>query len=208
MRTKTAKVTTVMLYTLALLAVLLFIQQLTFVFLAEVYVDRSPSRGRVVIVSRSASWPWSAASAGMLLLLVVLSRSVALEANWWKMNRRQWAGVGLCAWAVVYLLMFVRYDAETGRIKPDQLRLPEDWETSDFLRQVAYDPTFSLGLLLGAGQLAAGIVLAAVGGGPWYVRGHCRKCGYYLLGNTSGVCPECGTSVKPNVEPNVDPNVA
>ncbi|MBI4581439.1 MAG: hypothetical protein HY718_17180 [Planctomycetes bacterium] len=23
--------------------------------------------------------------------------------------------------------------------------------------------------------------------------GHCRKCGYNLTGNVSGVCPECGT---------------
>ena len=25
---------------------------------------------------------------------------------------------------------------------------------------------------------------------------HCRKCGYNLTGNVSGVCPECGTQVK------------
>jgi hypothetical protein len=25
--------------------------------------------------------------------------------------------------------------------------------------------------------------------------GHCRHCGYSLTGNTSGVCPECGTRV-------------
>jgi len=25
--------------------------------------------------------------------------------------------------------------------------------------------------------------------------GHCRKCGYNLTGNVSGVCPECGTAV-------------
>ena len=24
---------------------------------------------------------------------------------------------------------------------------------------------------------------------------HCRRCGYNLTGNTSGVCPECGTQV-------------
>ncbi len=23
--------------------------------------------------------------------------------------------------------------------------------------------------------------------------GHCQQCGYNLTGNTSGVCPECGT---------------
>jgi hypothetical protein len=25
--------------------------------------------------------------------------------------------------------------------------------------------------------------------------GHCRRCGYNLTGNVSGVCPECGTPV-------------
>jgi hypothetical protein len=25
--------------------------------------------------------------------------------------------------------------------------------------------------------------------------GHCQKCGYYLTGNTSGICPECGKPV-------------
>lgn len=25
--------------------------------------------------------------------------------------------------------------------------------------------------------------------------GHCRQCGYYLTGNESGVCPECGANV-------------
>jgi len=25
------------------------------------------------------------------------------------------------------------------------------------------------------------------------IAGHCKKCGYNLAGNTSGVCPECGT---------------
>lgn len=25
--------------------------------------------------------------------------------------------------------------------------------------------------------------------------GHCTHCGYSLIGNTSGVCPECGTAV-------------
>jgi len=26
-------------------------------------------------------------------------------------------------------------------------------------------------------------------------QGHCRKCRYNLMGNTSGVCPECGTPI-------------
>ncbi len=26
--------------------------------------------------------------------------------------------------------------------------------------------------------------------------GYCKKCGYDLTGNVSGICPECGTPVK------------
>ncbi len=29
-------------------------------------------------------------------------------------------------------------------------------------------------------------------------RGHCERCGYDLTGNTSGVCPECGSTVASN----------
>ena len=27
-------------------------------------------------------------------------------------------------------------------------------------------------------------------------QGHCRTCGYDLTGNTSGICPECGTAIE------------
>lgn len=30
---------------------------------------------------------------------------------------------------------------------------------------------------------------------PKYPRGQCRRCGYDLTGNVSGVCPECGSKV-------------
>ncbi len=29
-----------------------------------------------------------------------------------------------------------------------------------------------------------------------YPPGHCVRCGYNLTGNTSGLCPECGTSIE------------
>ena len=38
----------------------------------------------------------------------------------------------------------------------------------------------------------------------WYLdrnrfpHGHCRSCNYNLTGNTSGICPECGSLVKTN----------
>jgi hypothetical protein len=31
--------------------------------------------------------------------------------------------------------------------------------------------------------------------------GHCRRCGYDLTGNASGVCPECGAVAAPATEP-------
>jgi len=30
-------------------------------------------------------------------------------------------------------------------------------------------------------------------------KGHCRRCGYDLTGNVSGICPECGTSIPEDV---------
>ncbi len=41
---------------------------------------------------------------------------------------------------------------------------------------------------------------------PWYLDrrrippGHCRRCGYDLTGNVSGVCPECGAAVRKDEE--------
>lgn len=32
-------------------------------------------------------------------------------------------------------------------------------------------------------------------GTPIFSEGHCRRCGYDLTDNVSGVCPECGTEV-------------
>lgn len=34
--------------------------------------------------------------------------------------------------------------------------------------------------------------------------GHCKKCGYNLTGNVSGVCPECGTKIE---QPPIPPDV-
>ena len=45
------------------------------------------------------------------------------------------------------------------------------------------------------GHISGGLAIATV---IWrrprpYPPGHCQKCGYSLLGNVSGRCPECGT---------------
>ncbi len=61
------------------------------------------------------------------------------------------------------------------------------------------DPTacwFMFIVALGPG-IAFCYVLAAVISrlGPLYPRGHCRRCGYNLTGNVSGICPECGQPI-------------
>jgi hypothetical protein len=33
--------------------------------------------------------------------------------------------------------------------------------------------------------------------------GHCQACGYNLTGNTSGICPECGETIKPSFVPSI-----
>lgn len=51
--------------------------------------------------------------------------------------------------------------------------------------------------------LAIGLLVSwcgtCIGVHPWRrirLPGHCRKCGYNLSGNVSGVCPECGTAIR------------
>jgi hypothetical protein len=59
-------------------------------------------------------------------------------------------------------------------------------------------------LLIAAANLT-GAVLAglAIRGwrGPVYASGCCAHCGYDLTGNTSGICPECGTAIAPPESP-------
>lgn len=50
-----------------------------------------------------------------------------------------------------------------------------------------------LGLLLFITSLLIGTEYARSGSVP--ERGHCRRCGYNLHGNVSGICPECGTAL-------------
>jgi hypothetical protein len=47
-------------------------------------------------------------------------------------------------------------------------------------------------IVLTAGCLALTYLRLPVRRGP----GDCVRCGYSLIGNTSGVCPECGTTIQ------------
>lgn len=57
------------------------------------------------------------------------------------------------------------------------------------------DPVFVAVLNLAVGMLIAlpGVVGAVLlARRRVYPRGHCQRCGYNLMGNVSGRCPECG----------------
>lgn len=43
------------------------------------------------------------------------------------------------------------------------------------------------------------VIRKAFRGGRREGRGECLTCGYSLTGNTSGVCPECGTRIRPGL---------
>jgi hypothetical protein len=71
---------------------------------------------------------------------------------------------------------------------------------------VAEDGLYHLELLVPANALFYGMIGVLVGVARHYRlrrrRGnrspHCAGCGYLLVGNTSGVCPECGTPLSPS----------
>ena len=66
------------------------------------------------------------------------------------------------------------------------------WGAHDETQLVLY-PVLSLYAL-------ASVVTLVERWGRWkfrYPAGHCRSCGYNLTANTTGVCPECGTTIAP-----------
>jgi len=70
-------------------------------------------------------------------------------------------------------------------------------------REGHVDPFFLIALVVGA-VYATGIALLI--GIPFALRrrpkpGRCRKCGYDLTGNVSGVCPECGSLINTGKSP-------
>lgn len=98
-----------------------------------------------------------------------------------------------------------------------------DWSISEFPQYRAilgFKPTecffleptvdcYAFGLRAGAGTevrtailfgCIAPIVLLAVAlaasMGTTVRLGHCRQCGYNLTGNTTGICPECGETIR------------
>ncbi len=69
---------------------------------------------------------------------------------------------------------------------------PDDFQRDGILRVTKVVNEHPLWFLL--------IVVAAPTGFLFHrhrqkLRGHCQECGYNLTGNTSGICPECGTPI-------------
>ncbi len=82
----------------------------------------------------------------------------------------------------------------TIRIRDSQLFYAGGWRKEIWRSTVVTIPFWFIGLLLGIWPTVAFLR------GPCRRRGRrtkgsCRKCGYNLTGNVSGVCPECGSAV-------------
>ena len=59
----------------------------------------------------------------------------------------------------------------------------------------AVPPTILAVSALAWGYVGGRIVGGAIARRTLLMKGYCSACGYNLTGNTSGVCPECGTKV-------------
>ena len=82
------------------------------------------------------------------------------------------------------------------------LDLPRGWNPGQYrFRRIPLEPVWP-------GFAINTVFYAAVIAGPWTIavvlrrrsrirRGRCLVCGYDLTGNTSGVCPECGSAARP-----------
>ncbi|HPF40342.1 MAG TPA: hypothetical protein P5081_07810 [Phycisphaerae bacterium] len=68
-----------------------------------------------------------------------------------------------------------------GQIRVMRLENPEIWKRIDELTDGNFDATKYANLLIAQ-------------------KSDCERCGYNLYGNTSGVCPECGTPVHGSIE--------
>lgn len=164
-----------------LLSLLLAVQHKWLVFLSPLRIWECGDERVWVQVSRS--WSLSLVSAGILLVLAAL---------WPLMSRRVMlaAGVALLLWAGVYSYLNTWPDGAIGVFFTDR-----PWTKSAFAVRARLDPTYLLGIALGVWQMALGVSMIRHGY-PRPMPGHCGNCGYNLTGNTSGICPECGRSVR------------
>lgn len=152
--------------------------------------------GRTTVwVSRSWNWPLSAMSAVVLFGVAWLMRKSSR-------HRARLGGSAALAWALLYV--FLLGDKYMHCVLLQPLRplvsiswlnhaapAAKWWHQSEYMIRAAYDPTYVLAWLLGAVQAVLAILLV-VREGFRYEDWECRRCGYNLTGNTSGVCPECG----------------
>ena len=91
---------------------------------------------------------------------------------------------------LLWLYAHYRFALIQAIVIPEILLLPKGYHSA--IMQV-------IATIVGSGVYALTVTWMAM---PWLRRstgktGHCQSCGYSLTGNTSGVCPECGTAVNP-----------
>jgi hypothetical protein len=152
----------------------------------------SPTSALHVGVRRDRNWPLSLAMVCLMALLAYPTWAAQTRTRIRKIS----AGcvfVGLSYGALLLTVLanpdsVPLYATISGPALP-----PLPWWCSGRTERIALDPTYDIGLLLGALLTGLGIYL-------WrktraFPEGRCRHCGYNLIGNTSGICPECGTPI-------------
>ena len=107
----------------------------------------------------------------------------------------------LCAATVV---LWVRSKDEISDCRIGRFLFMYGWGEFEINRFADGDHGFSWSFVVKFWQIAGGLLLLPV---MWFFASRlprrfgtacCPKCRYNLTGNTSGVCPECGTAVAGN----------
>jgi hypothetical protein len=158
---------------------------------------------------RSRIWAWLAGG-GLVVVAAAWGLSLVYAARWHDQRRSIFVGGGAVrmewlpagasmdvgdGWHLYRPLARVRVAwwprHEKGRLLPsvDRNGMTVSWRTV-FPTTIVL-PMWPLGVVC----LALLVIAIRRGRGP--KPGHCRKCGYNLTGNVSGVCPECGEKASP-----------
>lgn len=153
-----------------------------------------------VVITRSSSWPLSAASGFMTLLCGVCCRHASIRF-------RRIQCTLLILWGFTYLIVLLPnypsvlaeyfYSLYCMLAQPEQsyvARPAHWWQESLVGWRLILDPSYLLSWVIGVGQCVIGVYglsLSAL----FPQAEHCASCGYNLRGNVSGRCPECGQTL-------------
>ena len=107
--------------------------------------------------------------------------------------------LGICIGAILGRVFFLRWLGVSLVFGGTLLLMPRMWGPGPFYihPSALYIESIMYGMIILPGTIAAAWLASRK---PMLTRmrqarNKCVNCGYYLTGNTSGVCPECGTEV-------------